>query len=153
MTLNSETKPSDHPWWLTNFLTIYQDLTINNLDLLQYIYDEDIVFEDPIHQVSGLNELITYFENLYLNLTYCDFDIHQVITATEQAAVFWVMEFQHPKLNKGHMITVAGSSHLKARDNKIYFHRDYFDAGAMFYEHIPLIGFAIKKIKQRAAGE
>jgi hypothetical protein len=32
---------------------------------------------------------------------------------------------------------------------KVRYHRDYFDLGAMLYEHLPLLGSLVKTIKRR----
>ena len=33
--------------------------------------------------------------------------------------------------------------------DKVYRHRDYFDAGALLYEHVPLLGRVIRWLKRR----
>ncbi len=58
------------------------------------------------------------------------------------------MLLKHPRLNGGALVTVPGSTHLRFRD-KVVYHRDYFDAGAMLYEQLPLIGMVIRIIKGR----
>jgi hypothetical protein len=35
----------------------------------------------------------------------------------------------------------------------VYYHRDYYDAGSMLYEHIPLMGYAIRKIKKKVGAK
>lgn len=137
--------------WLNEFLTIYQKLNKNNLHLLAQVYHRDIVFIDPIHQVEGINNLTDYFTNLYTNLLTCDFVITNVIQQDNSAAIYWDMTYQHPKLSSGKPVVVQGSSLLKMRDNKVAYHRDYLDVGAMLYEHIPVIGSIIKSIKKRAS--
>jgi hypothetical protein len=45
---------------------------------------------------------------------------------------------------------VPGGTLIKIdKFEKIIFHRDYFDAGAMLYEQIPLLGRVIKWVKQK----
>ena len=48
----------------------------------------------------------------------------------------------------GEVIRVEGASFLKVRNNRIYYHRDYFDLGAFVYENVPMLGSIIKRIKQ-----
>lgn len=60
------------------------------------------------------------------------------------------MHFRHPRLRGGAPISVDGCSHLLWWD-KVYQHRDYFDAGAMLYEHLPLMGGVIAWLKRRLA--
>ncbi len=62
----------------------------------------------------------------------------------------WTMTYRHPRLRGGAPIRVDGCSHLLWWD-KVYQHRDYFDAGALLYEHLPLMGGAIAWLKRRLA--
>jgi limonene-1,2-epoxide hydrolase len=143
--------PEHSPSWLTNFFDIYQKLSTNNLDLLSTIYHPDVTFIDPIHHVEGYDELFNYFKNLYENLSACNFVIQHIIYDGKQATVYWEMTYIHKKLNKGHPVTVQGCSHLQGQDDKVIYHRDYLDLGAMLYEQLPVIGRFIKWIKTKAA--
>jgi hypothetical protein len=141
----------DTPLWLNNFVSVYQTLSIDNLELLDNIYHENVTFEDPIHKLEGFDNLYQYFEGLYQNLTSCEFVIHQVIVQDSSAAIYWQMSYQHTKLNKGKTVTIFGNSHIKAEAGKVIYHRDYLDLGAMLYEQLPIIGKVIRWIKSRAA--
>lgn len=143
--------PTDSPSWLSNFVSVYQSLATNNLELLATIYHSDITFIDPLHQVEGFDDLYQYFESLYQNLITCEFVIEKVIFDGKEAAIYWTMAYQHRKLNKGEMVTVLGSSHIKGKEGKVIYHRDYLDVGAMLYEQIPLFGKLTKWIKAKAA--
>lgn len=133
-----------------NFIELYQALNKNNLHLLGQVYGDDIIFTDPMHQISGLESLTQYFAKLYENVQYIQFEIKEVQQSDSQASLFWQMQYRHPKLNKGQLISVDGMSQLKFND-KIYFHRDYFDLGQMLYEQVPFIGGLIRLLKMRAA--
>ena len=141
---------TEHPLWLDNFLDNYQQLSIDNLHLLANIYHQDIVFIDPMHQLDGFDNLASYFKGLYHQLSYCQFHIEQVIVQTDQAAIYWQMSYIHPRLNSGAMVTVQGSSHIKGVGDKVIYHRDYIDLGAMLYEQLPLLGQVINWLKNRA---
>ncbi|MCF2949800.1 nuclear transport factor 2 family protein [Paraglaciecola aquimarina] len=149
-THNSQ-QDSQHPNWLNKFVNIYQTLSTTNLHLLSDIYHDNIIFIDPMHQIQGFNDLSQYFEKLYQNLSTCHFQIDQVIYDGEQAAIYWNMSYQHPKLNRGEVVTVYGNSHIKGNQDKVIFHRDYLDLGAMLYEQLPVFGKFTQWIKNRAA--
>ena len=138
------------PLWLNNFVSVYQHLTTDNLTLLSTIYHDNVVFIDPMHQVEGFDELFKYFQNLYQNLTTCDFVINDIIWEGSQASLFWTMSYQHNKLNQGKVVTVIGTSHIKSEDDKVIYHRDYLDLGAMLYEQLPVFGKLTKWIKNKA---
>ena len=139
------------PFWLNNFVNVYQTLSTDNLDLLSKIYHRDVIFIDPIHELKGFDNLFEYFQNLYQNLSTCDFVITNIIAEKDQAAIYWTMSYQHPKLNKGKLITVIGHSHIKGYEDKVIYHRDYLDLGSMLYEQLPVLGKLIKLIKNKAA--
>ena len=147
---NEVTPKEQKPIWLEQFVEVYQSLSTDNLHLLEQIYHRDVTFVDPMHKVSGRENLITYFEHLYSNLSHCQFDIDNSISDANQAAVYWTMSYQHPKLNRGEKVTVAGSSLIKAENNRVIYHRDYLDIGAMLYEQLPVIGRLIRWIKAKA---
>lgn len=138
------------PIWVDNFITTYSQLSVDNLYLLEELYHPDIIFIDPMHSLQGLAQLKQYFDNLYSNLVSCDFNIVQVIHEGNQAAIYWKMTFNHPRLNKGREVEVLGSSHIHGDKDKVIYHRDFVDMGAMLYENIPLVGKLIAFIKRRA---
>jgi len=142
---------STSPLWLSNFVSTYQLLSTKNLDLLATIYHQNVTFIDPMHQVEGFDELYNYFENLYQNLSTCDFVIDNVINEGDEAAIYWTMTYQHHKLNKGQQVKVCGTSHIKGDQDKVFYHRDYLDLGAMLYEQLPFFGKLIKWLKAKAA--
>ncbi|MBV7314508.1 nuclear transport factor 2 family protein [Shewanella sp. NIFS-20-20] len=135
---------------LEAFLALYQELNKDNLHRLAEVYDQQISFIDPLHSIEGLTQLQHYFAGMYANVESLQFEIASCLTQDNQAAIFWTMHFSHSKLNRGHSIEVKGMTHLRMND-KIIYHRDYFDAGQMLYRHVPLLGSAIKAINRRLA--
>jgi hypothetical protein len=144
-------KSAHMPLWLSNFVNVYQTLSTDNLELLSIIYHQDITFIDPIHELKGFDNLYSYFKNLYENLSSCEFVINNIIEQDNQAAIYWTMSYQHPKLNKGNVVTVMGNSNIKGFEDKVIYHRDYLDLGSMLYEQLPVFGKLIKIIKKKAA--
>ena len=140
-----------HPEWLTNFIDNYQALSVDNLHLLEHIYHSDVEFQDPAHKLTGFDNLAGYFSELYTNLQDCTFRITNVLLDGDQAAIYWHMEYVHPKLNKGKSVYVEGHSLITGAGDKVIQHRDYVDFGAMLYEHIPFVGAVVKKVKSRLA--
>lgn len=135
---------------LDTFLEVYKQLNGDNLELLEKIYAEDIVFTDPAHAIHGLEKLTNYFSSLYQNITSIDFSFGNRICVDGEAYLQWDMRFSHPKLKKGDSITLPGITYLRFNeDGKISHHRDYFDLGCMLYEHIPLLGKVVTSIKRR----
>lgn len=135
---------------MERFLEIYNQLNADNIELIQEIYTDDIHFIDPAHEIRGLPKLRDYFTSLYANLNTIHFDFaHPLLTRCE-GYVQWTMSMSHPKLKKGADIAVSGATFVKfSDDSRVYYHRDYFDLGAMLYQHLPLIGPVVKTINRR----
>jgi len=127
----------------------YQKLGTDHFGEIESLYSPDVSFEDPSHAVQGKVALLEYFNSMFSNLDYCQFKFHQSITDGTDIFLSWTMLVRHPRLRSGDTIRVEGASYLKTRNGKIYYQRDYFDMGALVYEHVPLIGKIIARIKHR----
>jgi len=132
---------------IEKFQSVYQALDLSNVNLVKTIYTDDIVFIDPFHEVQGLPALVEYFSKLYRNLDSCSFEFLKFYANSSSAMLTWEMKFSH-RAFKHRFIEVPGSTEIRF-DEKIYFHRDYFDAGKMLYENIPVLGSAIRYIKRQ----
>ncbi|RTR01521.1 nuclear transport factor 2 family protein [Halomonas nitroreducens] len=138
---------------LEAFCAFYNKLDKTCTEKLYKVYTRDVEFFDPLHRIDGLPALEAYFTALYENVTACRFDFHDRLRQDDHAFVSWTLHLAHPRLAGGREITVPGCSRLTfAADGsgRVCRHRDYFDAGALLYEHLPVIGKLIGVIKRRA---
>lgn len=139
---------------LQRFLDAYQNLPETGLDVLDAVYDPAVVFIDPFHQVNGLPALKRYLAATYSNAREVRFVFDTPLAEEGAACVPWVLHFRHPRLRGGAGIEVPGISHLRWRENsavagRVCWHRDYYDAGALLYEHVPVLGAAVRWFKRR----
>ncbi len=130
------------------FTQTYRQLSVRSLGLLSDLYSDDIEFQDPFHRIAGLPALRQYLAALYAHVEACSFRFEDDVRQGNCAVLTWTMQLNHPRLNAGAVVTVPGSTLIRFRD-KVFYHRDYFDAGAMLYEQLPLIGMLIRTIKGR----
>ncbi|WAJ71488.1 nuclear transport factor 2 family protein [Catenovulum adriaticum] len=140
-----------HDIKLDAFIDVYQALNIQNIERLDSIYHPSIQFIDPLHHIHGLIELKQYLAHMYQNTISCQFNILSKQIVNDQAFLTWVMTYQHKKIGSGNCIEVDGVSRLKFDQDKVIFHRDYFDLTQMLFDHLPVIGCTSKYIKQKAA--
>ena len=137
--------------FLREFAERFAALNKDNLDRLGELYSDDVLFRDPLHEVHGLNEMRRYFVELYANVEALRFEFHGFDQVADgEGYLRWTMYYRHPRLRGGAEITVEGCSHLLWRE-RVYRHRDYFDAGALLYEHLPVLGSVIAWLKRRLA--
>ncbi|MCU1726222.1 nuclear transport factor 2 family protein [Pseudomonas sp. 7P_10.2_Bac1] len=137
--------------FLRSFATRFAALDASNLYKLNELYSHDIHFSDPLHEVHGLAALQEYFTELYANVSELGFTFHGFDQIKEGSGYLrWTLHYRHPRLRRGQLIQVEGCSYLLWHE-QVYRHRDYFDAGALLYEHLPLMGRAIGWLKGRLA--
>lgn len=137
--------------FLHDFARRFAALDASKLHTLHELYSDDIHFQDPLHEIHGLAALQAYFAQLYANVSELGFTFHGYDQVQDGSGYLrWTLHYRHPRLSRGQRIDVAGCSHLLWRE-KVYQHRDYFDAGALLYEHLPLMGPAIGWLKGRLA--
>lgn len=135
---------------LEAFCAFFNKLDKSCTKKLYEFYTESVVFIDPLHRVEGAKALERYFLAMYENVTACRFEFHHRQRSGQDAFVTWTMRLTHPRLRRGREIRVEGCSHLQfAADGRVARHQDYFDAGAMLYEHLPLLGRVIRLVKRR----
>lgn len=134
---------------LNKFKHFYKDMLTPSTIKLDDIYTDDIVFTDPVHEVHGLANLMSYLDSSTENLEQCRFEYLDEIVGDGVAFIKWNMHFKHPGVSP-HVQTLRGVTHLHF-DEKITYHEDVYDMGAMVYEHIPIVGFATRAIKRRMA--
>jgi hypothetical protein len=141
---------------IERFCKIYTDLCKVSSDDLATIYGRDVVFIDPITTHKGLADVQHYFSNLLTQAQSCSFDIATIVACSNVHSSSSETSFTHVAnwtmtltLKKGRkVITLDGTTQLKVENDIITYHKDYYDLGEMVYEHIPVLGFVIKKIKK-----
>lgn len=134
---------------LERFKSYFRLLHQADLSNLRDIYDEQVVFRDPVHDMRGLVELEDYFTSMCEDLSDCRFEYLDEVIGERTAYVKWVMHFRHPRLGN-RLISVRGVSHLKYGE-KIEYHEDFYDMGAMLYEQLPVLGNVTRWLKLRLA--
>lgn len=135
---------------IEKFTAFYTDLESMKVEELSSIYSSDVVFIDPIEEHHGIAAVEEYFARLLKNAKFCKFTIHSAEGTTKgRYVVEWTMSFTSARINKGEPVHVNGLTLLNVEDNMIVRHRDYYDLGEMIYEHVPLLGGIIKRIKRK----
>ncbi|WP_313088182.1 nuclear transport factor 2 family protein [Pseudomonas sp.] len=139
--------------FLRRFAAEFAQLDADNLERLGELYAETVHFTDPLHEVCGLAELQRYFAELYANVTALDFEFFAFDQVREgEGYLRWVMSYRHPRLKGGKPISLEGCSMLRwDASGKVVRHRDYFDAGALLYQHVPVLGGLIRLLQRRLA--
>jgi hypothetical protein len=107
-----------------------------------------VEFRDPAHALHGRLAVKNYLRSLYASTKYIKFDYLEEQIGEHTATIVWQMTFSHTSLNSGNPVEVRGVTLIRFTD-RIYYHEDFFDLGAMLYQHVPVLGSVIRYINNR----
>lgn len=137
---------------VAKFKQLYQTLDASNCNsgIVDDVYSDNVLFQDSFHRIEGVDAMKEYFNALYLNLKSSEFIFHDHWVHDDRAMLTWTMTYSHGRLNSGRDISIEGATEIRF-DDKVYFHKDYFDGGSLLYEHVPVLGSVIKQLKKYMA--
>ena len=128
----------------------FKNLTKDKLELVTEFYHPQVKFIDPVETFDSAEKIKRYYEGMYKNVKTIKFDFSELHESGKTVVAVWTMTLETDKLNSGNPIKVDGNSVITFDDQgKAIYHRDYFDMGAFIYEHVPVVGFFVRKIKAR----
>jgi hypothetical protein len=133
-------------------IKLFNDLRKDNLQILDGFYDPQVKFVDPLGKIQSRKDIKAYYKNLYQNVTSIRFEFDEIIGSNNNYSAPWVMYLKAKNLNNEEEIAVSGVSVIKFREGKgglVYYHRDYFDMGEFIYQHVPILGFIIRKVNDK----
>lgn len=137
--------------FLPRFSTLFTQLDAGNLDRLGDLYSDKVHFTDPLREICGIAELRRYFAERYAVVTALNIECFAFDEVRKgEGYLRWVMSYRHTRLNGGKPIGLEGCSMLRWNaDGKVTRHRDYYDAGALLYQHIPGVDSLIRRLHAR----
>lgn len=130
----------------------YEQFSAGTIARLDDVYTPDIEFRDPVHGLRGSLALRNYLRGMALSLQQYSIRYLDEVVGDSSAYLTWELDYAHPRLGGGRLITVRGMSHVRFTA-RVFYHEDSYDLGALAYEHLPGIGFATRRIKRRLAGK
>lgn len=129
----------------------FNEYTGKNNEVLEKLYDKNVVFEDPLTRVEGFDQLVKYYEHAYSSVKQIHFHFKEIHESGSTLTCEWDMDLVIPVLSWGKKYTVRGASVItfSEESEKVIKHHDYLDIGSMVYERIPVFGRLIHQLKSR----
>ena len=126
---------------IENYIKLFENLNLENLNKFDELLDENIYFEDPFNNVNGIENFKKIFSNTLKNLDDVQFKVLNIISKNNIHIIKWEMiYFAFNKYN-----SIFGVSEVTVSDNnKIVSHIDYWDSYNKFYTKIPFFGLIFK---------
>lgn len=128
----------------------FTEVRVDTLHLLDELYADEVVFEDPLGKLEGLEAFKVYMEAMYQYVEEIHWEYTDEVIDGDTHALYWTMTLRTNGLNKGRPFSVDGTSRIVfGEDNNVIAHRDYFDMGAYVYERAPVVRWFVKFVKRR----
>lgn len=133
---------------------VFDNLRADNIQILNDFYAKDTTFIDPLGTHNGIQSVKNYYQNLYKNVKSIKFTYKDLVSNGNTHALYWTMTLSADGLNGGSPIILEGNSYIKFNEaGLVSFHRDYFDMGEFIYEHVPVMSWLVKKVKDKLRGQ
>ena len=115
---------------------------------IRKVYAEELYFNDTFKIINDIDELVDYLSHSASQVESTEVQVLDVIRSEHDYFIRWSM---HMKLNiKGKSIDSHSIGMTQLRFNqagKVVFHQDFWDSSEAFFEHLPMMGGMVKKIK------
>ncbi len=136
---------------LARFGDLFSEFTPEAMrEKVRRVYAEDVYFNDTLKEIRGIDALEDYLVESAEAVEVGRVEIQDVARSDGNYYVRWIMELQFKKMKRGQMTRSSGISHLMFNaSGQVVYHQDYWDAAGGLFEHIPVVGWMIRKIKGR----
>ena len=116
-------------------------------DLAEYVTD-DVRFCDPFNDVRGVDAMGRVFRHMFESVKDIRFRVHHMAMDGETCLMDWTFEGRL----SGRFWVFDGTSVVTfSADGRVSDHIDHWDAGANFYERLPIIGWLLSRVRRRLA--
>ena len=124
-----------------NYINLFSNLSLENINEFDDLISKDIVFKDPFNNVKGVNAFKKIFYHMFENVKDPKFLILDYSINKKRVFLKWKMTFFAFKS----MQIIEGMSELLLNDDgKVSAHIDYWDSLNGIFIKIPLIGYFYK---------
>ncbi|MFK7962037.1 MAG: nuclear transport factor 2 family protein [Phycisphaerales bacterium] len=113
-------------------------------------YADDCWFDDTLKTVRGSEALAHYLVESAEACNRCTVQVEDISGGGPDVYVRWRMMIDFKKFKSGTENWTIGMTHLRfGADGRILLHQDYWDSAEGLFIHVPVVGWAIRKIRAR----
>jgi hypothetical protein len=137
------------------FAGLYGDLSVSNVTAnVRQVYAPDAWFNDTIATEVGIDAIEKYLLKTAEGAESVSAKINDVAVSGPDCYVRWTMEIRTKNLAGGQPIITEGVSQLRFDgDGRIVLHQDFWNPATGIYQHLPLLGPAIRFVNGLIVGQ
>ena len=140
------------PHGIDAYLDVFANISRARLVELDALTTADVHFVDPFHDVCGRAAMRRILERMFDTMIEPRFVIERCAAADDFAFVSW--RFAATLRSPKRTVTLVGASelHLDAA-GRVSAHIDHWDAARQVYEQVPVLGFILRRLRQRLGAD
>ena len=133
------------------FLRLFEDFKVGaKEETIRNTYAEKLYFNDTFKVTDNIDELVTHMVQTAKQVKSTTVEVLDVASSGSDYYVRWAMVMEFDVKRKSIYSKSIGMSQLRFnQQGKIIFHQDFWDSTEGFYQHLPYIGYFIRKIKSK----
>ena len=127
----------------------YENVTRDSVEALTgRLYSSDAYLCDTLHIARGAEQIEAYFLKTAERVSVMEVTILGYSASGPEVYTRWRMTIAADALDDGRPVTTYGISHLRFdHEGKVILHQDFWDASAGFFEHLPVLGGIIQRVR------
>jgi hypothetical protein len=117
---------------------------------VEALYAPNAYFSDTLFLANERDALVTHFERLQQSGTRIDVAVDDAVRSGNDLYLRWRMAFRFKIAGNERVSETIGMTQLRFdRDGRIRFHQDFWDSTQGLYQHVPVLGTAIRSVARR----
>ena len=115
---------------------------------IKEVYADSFYFNDTFKTFRTIDELIPYMEETAENVQTTTVEILDVSKSDTDYYLRWKMVMEFTAKGRDIRSVSIGMTQLRFNEaGKIILHQDYWDGAEGFYQHLPYIGYFVRKVR------
>ncbi len=114
------------------------------------VYADDVYFNDTLKELRGADAVASHFAASAEAVVSALVTFDDVVASGGEYYFRWVMEIEFKRLKPGTVTRSIGMTHIRFnREGKVILHQDYWDASTGFFQHVPFVGWLLRRVRAR----
>ncbi len=111
-------------------------------------YADEFYFNDTFKIIHDIDELVPYMQETAAQVEATDVEILDAVKSREDYYLRWRMTMRFTARGREINSVSIGMTQLRFNaQGKIIFHQDFWDGAEGFYQHLPYIGYWVRKVR------
>lgn len=132
------------------YVELFESLSRGRVGELADLCAPDVRFRDPFNDVRGVELFQAAMAKMFDDVETPRFTIHDWAISGRTAYLRWTFDFRMPRARE--RWSIEGMSEVRYDERaRVMAHLDHWDASRQLYEKLPVIGFVLRKIREKLA--